>query len=220
MHFGLLNVLWNIIFQKCILVCILASQNIETTSVSSSPSTPEAALLLLPVQYTQFSLPIVCSVYVVELSAFFLLYAPYCCLQSLRVIPELPLKSSNDTRYSFNCPIYHQHSLLCCKGNPNSLGEYVSSVSPMFLWVDSSWSSISWIRVGNCRDQHTLICDVVDFYILASHLFSTQQVEHYCVQQCGEQCTSAFESFELPSWMLYQAVQLLQDSGLGRGESG
>jgi hypothetical protein len=27
-------------------------------------------------------------------------------------------------------------------------------------------------------------------------------------------------SFEIPSWMLYQDVQLLQDYGLGRGESG
>jgi hypothetical protein len=38
--------------------------------------------------------------------------------------------------------------------------------------------------------------------------------------RCGEQCPSAFNRFELPSWMLYQDVQLLWDSGLGRGESG
>jgi hypothetical protein len=38
--------------------------------------------------------------------------------------------------------------------------------------------------------------------------------------RCGEWCPSAFKSFELPSWMLYQAVQLLWDSGLLRGESG
>jgi hypothetical protein len=37
--------------------------------------------------------------------------------------------------------------------------------------------------------------------------------------QCSEQCPSAFNSFELPSWMLYQDVQLLWDSGLVRGES-
>jgi hypothetical protein len=37
---------------------------------------------------------------------------------------------------------------------------------------------------------------------------------------CGEWCPSAFNSFELPSWMLYQDVQLLWDSGLVRGESG
>jgi hypothetical protein len=37
---------------------------------------------------------------------------------------------------------------------------------------------------------------------------------------CGEWCPSAFNSFELPSWMLYQDVPLLWDSGLGRGESG
>jgi hypothetical protein len=37
---------------------------------------------------------------------------------------------------------------------------------------------------------------------------------------CGEQCPSAFNSFELPSWMLYQDIQLLLDSGLMRGESG
>jgi hypothetical protein len=37
--------------------------------------------------------------------------------------------------------------------------------------------------------------------------------------RCGEQCPSAFNSFELPSWMLYQDVQLLWDSGLSRGES-
>jgi hypothetical protein len=37
---------------------------------------------------------------------------------------------------------------------------------------------------------------------------------------CGEQCPSAFNSFELPSWMLYQDIQLLWDSGLVRGESG
>jgi hypothetical protein len=37
---------------------------------------------------------------------------------------------------------------------------------------------------------------------------------------CSEQCPSAFNSFELPSWMLYQDVQLLWDSGLVRGESG
>jgi hypothetical protein len=36
---------------------------------------------------------------------------------------------------------------------------------------------------------------------------------------CGERCPSAFNSFELPSWMLYQDVQLLWDSGLVRGES-
>jgi hypothetical protein len=38
--------------------------------------------------------------------------------------------------------------------------------------------------------------------------------------RCGERCPSAFNSFELPSWMLYQDVQLLWDSGLVRGESG
>jgi hypothetical protein len=32
--------------------------------------------------------------------------------------------------------------------------------------------------------------------------------------QCGKLCPSAFNSFELPSWMLYQDVQLLWDSGL------
>jgi hypothetical protein len=37
---------------------------------------------------------------------------------------------------------------------------------------------------------------------------------------CGEWCPSAFNSFELPSWMLYQDVQLPWDSGLVRGESG
>jgi hypothetical protein len=31
---------------------------------------------------------------------------------------------------------------------------------------------------------------------------------------------SAFNRFELPSWMLYQDVQLLWDSGLVKGESG
>jgi hypothetical protein len=36
----------------------------------------------------------------------------------------------------------------------------------------------------------------------------------YCHMQCGERCPSAFNSFELPSWMLYQADQLLWDSGL------
>jgi hypothetical protein len=39
-------------------------------------------------------------------------------------------------------------------------------------------------------------------------------------RRCGERCPSAFNSFELPSWMLYQDVQLLWDSGLVRGESG
>jgi hypothetical protein len=43
--------------------------------------------------------------------------------------------------------------------------------------------------------------------------------EHQCAC-CGEWCPSAFNSFELPSWMLYQDVQLLWDSGLVRGESG
>jgi hypothetical protein len=38
--------------------------------------------------------------------------------------------------------------------------------------------------------------------------------------RCGERCPSAFNSFELPSWMLYQDVQLLWDSGLVRGKSG
>jgi hypothetical protein len=38
--------------------------------------------------------------------------------------------------------------------------------------------------------------------------------------RCGERFPSAFNSFELPSWMLYQDVQLLWDSGLVRGESG
>jgi hypothetical protein len=38
--------------------------------------------------------------------------------------------------------------------------------------------------------------------------------------RCGERCPSAFNSFELPSCMLYQDVQLLWDSGLVRGESG
>jgi hypothetical protein len=37
---------------------------------------------------------------------------------------------------------------------------------------------------------------------------------------CGERCPSAFNSSEPPSWMLYQDVQLLWDSGLVRGESG
>jgi hypothetical protein len=37
--------------------------------------------------------------------------------------------------------------------------------------------------------------------------------------RCSERCPSAFNSFELPSWMLYQDVQLLWDSGLVRGES-
>jgi hypothetical protein len=37
---------------------------------------------------------------------------------------------------------------------------------------------------------------------------------------CSVQFPFTFESFELPSWMVYQAVQLLWDSGLGRGESG
>jgi hypothetical protein len=31
---------------------------------------------------------------------------------------------------------------------------------------------------------------------------------------CGKWCPSAFNSLELPSWMLYQDVQLLWDSGL------
>jgi hypothetical protein len=36
-----------------------------------------------------------------------------------------------------------------------------------------------------------------------------------CVRErCSVRCPSAFNSFELPSWMLYQDVQLLQDSGL------
>jgi hypothetical protein len=39
------------------------------------------------------------------------------------------------------------------------------------------------------------------------------------LHHCGERCPSAFNSFELPSWMLYQDVQLLWDSGLVRGES-
>jgi hypothetical protein len=39
----------------------------------------------------------------------------------------------------------------------------------------------------------------------------------WCV---GEWCPSAFNSFELHSWILYQDVQLLWDSGLVRGESG
>jgi hypothetical protein len=38
--------------------------------------------------------------------------------------------------------------------------------------------------------------------------------------RCREWCPSAINSFELPSWMLYQDVQLLWDSGLVRGESG
>jgi hypothetical protein len=42
---------------------------------------------------------------------------------------------------------------------------------------------------------------------------------HHFVR-CGERCPSAFNSFELPSWMLYQDIQLLWDSGLVRGESG
>jgi hypothetical protein len=39
------------------------------------------------------------------------------------------------------------------------------------------------------------------------------------LNRCGERCPSAFNSFELPSWMLYQDVQLLWDSGLVEGES-
>jgi hypothetical protein len=49
--------------------------------------------------------------------------------------------------------------------------------------------------------------------------FMNQQ-EYSEREQCSERCPSAFNSFELPSWMLYQDVQLLWDSGLGRGESG
>jgi hypothetical protein len=44
--------------------------------------------------------------------------------------------------------------------------------------------------------------------------------ENHIPCQCGEWCPSTFNSFELPSWMLYQDVKLLWDSGLGRGESG
>jgi hypothetical protein len=47
-----------------------------------------------------------------------------------------------------------------------------------------------------------------------------QPVQHSRVWRCGERCPSAFNSFELPSWMLYQDVQLLWDSRLVRGESG
>jgi hypothetical protein len=46
------------------------------------------------------------------------------------------------------------------------------------------------------------------------------QLQVFSAFWCGEWCPSAFKIFELPSWMLYQAVQLLQDSGLVRGESG
>jgi hypothetical protein len=38
--------------------------------------------------------------------------------------------------------------------------------------------------------------------------------------RCGVWCPSAFNSVELPSWMLYRDVQLLWDSRLVRGESG
>jgi hypothetical protein len=44
--------------------------------------------------------------------------------------------------------------------------------------------------------------------------------EKFRIERCGERCPSAFNSFELPSWMLYQDIQLLWDSGLVRGESG
>jgi hypothetical protein len=37
---------------------------------------------------------------------------------------------------------------------------------------------------------------------------------------CGEQCPPAFKCSELPSWIIYQDIQLLWDSGLVRGESG
>jgi hypothetical protein len=40
------------------------------------------------------------------------------------------------------------------------------------------------------------------------------------VPESYQWCPSAFNSFKLPSWMLYQDVQLLWDSGLMRGESG
>jgi hypothetical protein len=49
-------------------------------------------------------------------------------------------------------------------------------------------------------------------YLACNLSAAEHQANHDC---CSEWCPSAFENFELHSCILYQAVQLLQDSGLG-----
>jgi hypothetical protein len=45
-------------------------------------------------------------------------------------------------------------------------------------------------------------------------VFSEMAFDSLPERRCSVRCPSAFNSFELPSWMLYQDVQLLRDSGL------
>jgi hypothetical protein len=67
---------------------------------------------------------------------------------------------------------------------------------------------------GKQKGRAQLSLDIPTLYPI------TEQLVACFFGWCGEWCPSAFNSFELPSWMLYQDVQLLWDSGLGRGESG
>jgi hypothetical protein len=69
-----------------------------------------------------------------------------------------------------------------------------------------------WLTPSNKKEVQSFV-GFVNFYRHFIPGFS----HHVC---CGEWHPSAFNSFELPSWMLYQDVQLLWDSGLVRGESG
>jgi uncharacterized membrane protein len=87
-------------------------------------------------------------------------------------------------------------------------------------------TSIGYI-VGRVKIQEYLLAFSIPAYchlclclLPPLSLLTATSVSAYCHLRCGERCPSAFNSFELPSWMLYQDVQLLWDSGLVRGESG
>jgi hypothetical protein len=67
------------------------------------------------------------------------------------------------------------------------------------------------------RQSQVNLADLIDSQILLLPKFELKILQKLW---CGEWYPSAFNSFELPSWMLYQDVQLLWDSGLVRGESG
>jgi hypothetical protein len=82
------------------------------------------------------------------------------------------------------------------------------------------WSAVRqriWMS-HNCNGQHLYR----NIRLQQGHHLSSYSagLSFRMLGHCGGQCPSAFNSFELPSWMLYQDVQLLWDPGLGRGESG
>jgi hypothetical protein len=98
--------------------------------------------------------------------------------------------------------LHYEHHSECTQLAVTRLGK--QSLILGYNWLQNHNPEINW----QTRDIKMSCCPLQ---------CSTCRVED---KHCGERCPSAFNSFELPSWMLYQDVQLLWDSGLVRGESG